>query len=280
MKTRQSINATKTETDEKSIDHLSTFDDAATTTSSAKRDYDQTSTILYDEVSVSTGAGKKALSELLSTSKRIDNEQPFDDYWNLQDDQISYEAESVAADVTKTMPEEVDELSVSVGPGKHALSALLSFSVYDDPSMPQQHKKQNKKQKTTNSKRKRSTNISSNIVSDDSSFLDSVTDAGRHALQSLLGLASESEKPIKQSSIGKKVKKTSNKSSSAPSKKSASYKKKQVSITNQKIVSTKKGEDSSISDSSTGAGKQALNSLLGMAMEETCNSSDDKECHI
>eukprot|EP00956_Cyclotella_meneghiniana_P035282 scaffold113323_cov33-Cyclotella_meneghiniana.AAC.1 len=111
MKTSQSINATKTETDGKSIDRLSTFDNAATTTSSAKRDYDQTSTILYDEVSLSTGAGKKALSELLSTSKRIDNERPFDDYWNLQDDQISYEAESVAANVTKTMSEEVDELS-------------------------------------------------------------------------------------------------------------------------------------------------------------------------
>eukprot|EP00956_Cyclotella_meneghiniana_P013162 scaffold18839_cov61-Cyclotella_meneghiniana.AAC.8 len=282
MKTSQSMNATKTETDGKSIDHLSTSD-AATTTSSTKRDYDQTSTILYDGVSVSTGAGKKALSELLSTSKHnIENEQPLDDFWNLQDDQISYEAESVAADVTKTMSDEVDELSVSVGPGKHALSALLSFSVYDDRSMPQQHKKQNKKQKTTtNSKQKPPTNISSNIYSDDSSFSNSVTDAGRHALQSLLGLASESAKLPKQSSTGKKVKKTSNKSSSAPTKKSTSSKKKQVSTTKQKTVTTKKvGEDSSISDASTGAGRQALNSLLGMAMEETCNSSDDKECHI
>eukprot|EP00956_Cyclotella_meneghiniana_P009355 scaffold12956_cov71-Cyclotella_meneghiniana.AAC.3 len=47
-----------------------------------------------------------------------------------------------------------------------------------------------------------------------------------------------------------------------------------------KIVTTNKAEDSSFSDASTGAGRQALNSLLGMAMEETCNSSDDKECHI
>ena len=266
-----SINVTNTQVDGTFID-FSTFD--ADSTSPTKREYDRaSSSILYDEVSVSTGAGKKALSALLSASKQpTGNQQPLDDFWNLQADPIStFEAESVAADViTANMSDDADELSVSIGSGKHALSALLSFSVYDNPSKAQ-HKKQNKKRKTTDSKRK--SNISTHIDSDDSSFSDSATDAGRHALQSLLGLASESAKrPKHPSKKDKKDKKASDNPSSVPSRRITSSKKKLDSITKDKNSTTNKGEDCSLSDSSIGAGRHALGSLLGMAVGETSNS--------
>lgn len=266
-----SVNVRNTEADGTCID-FSTFD--ADSTSPTKREYERApSLVLYDEVSVSTGAGKKALSALLSASKQpTNNRQPLDDFWNLQADPTStFEAESVAADIiTANMSDDADELSVSIGPGKHALSALLSFSVYDDPSTAQ-HEKQNKKRKRTSSKRK--TNISTHIDSDDSSFSDSVTDAGRHALQSLLGLASESAKRPKHSSKkDKKDKKASDKPSSVPSKRMTSSKKKLDSITKEKNSTMNIGEDCSLSVSSIEAGRHALGSLLGMAVGETSNS--------
>jgi hypothetical protein len=155
---------------------------------------DESASIVFDELSVATGAGKKALSALLSMSthghQRLMAKNPeLDDFWNVQG-QHMVEEKSIAKNDAHIL-DDAEEISISTGAGKNALSALLALSGFGD-----------KQQKKNPRKRSRSKDLNihaeESSEEDESSVSDSSTQAGRNALHSLLSRATASDSVLER----------------------------------------------------------------------------------
>ena len=203
---------------------------------------------LLDEVSVATGAGKKALSALLSAStknKRQDEitGSKLDEYWDLQEEQVSTR-EKTASDIASYFSDGEEEFSVSTGAGKNALTTLLHLTEYGSL-----HKKKKRRHSQQNNHKK-------SDEEDDSSMSDSSIEVGRHALQSLLSMATIGDAPARKRRT-QSTRKANDKKFVATSTKTSSQ------CTN--IASTPMNDsslDGSDMSTCTGGGKKALAELL------------------
>jgi hypothetical protein len=264
---RQSILQERNETNARASDNLhGTSVDLGATDQNVIDVGDQAST-MYDEVSVSTGAGKAALARLLDLgavdmnmsstryNQRPKKKRSMDDFLNLDQDEFMPN-QSLERKVSGNTSDGLDEFSVSTGAGKNALAALLSLSEYGD-----MHTNKKKRKRQQPKQQPRSTDIDDEIPvndsseAEDSSVSDSSIEAGRVALQSLLCMAAVNETPpvkqTKRSRANKVPSKNPGSASAPPSRKSTSK--------SSKRQDPNLDEDVSVA---TGGGKRALEALL------------------
>lgn len=165
-------------------------------------------TSVTDEVSVATGAGKKALAALLCASTRSELPQKkqqqrrkknsgLNDFWNLDETQF-LENEATAEIYTSCLSHGVDEFSVSTGTGRNVLSTLLALSQKDVLSQPKKKRKRRPRRASSTHGSTKKDPILCEESSDDgySSVSDSSTEVGKLALQSLLDAAQVEGKPM------------------------------------------------------------------------------------
>ncbi|KAL3782065.1 hypothetical protein HJC23_006293 [Cyclotella cryptica] len=221
---------------------------------------DENASIVFDEVSVATGAGKKALSALLSMSTRGEQLLPtknpeLDDFWSVQEQQTVDDL-SLAGNDTSIL-DDTEEISICTGAGKNALSALLALSGFGD-------RQQNKKPRKRSQKQERSMDKDLNFHAEesseeeDSSLSDSSTEVGRNALQFLLSRATASHsvparKPQSKGTTQKIKKQTTSSSAPRSAKRAAKSSKKQPKSSLLEV------DDVSVA---TGGGQKALAELL------------------
>lgn len=214
------------------------------------------SSSMCDEISVTTGAGRKALNALLSASTIGKQQQKkshvLDEFWNLQAEQL-LEAEHATGDDNSLLSDEIDEFSVSTGAGKNAILKLLALSEYSDAVQPEERKKQTKRRLPS---MKYSSN--DNVSSEDSSVSDSSTEVGKLALQSLLSMATANDKP----SPSRTTRSTGGSNAKTPTttSKPSPVKRKRAGTPKQKAEPRSGDEDDA--SQATGGGKRALAELL------------------